>query len=71
MQIEMEILLNNRKETIDKEELSLAELILYKNFTFRLLVTKLNGQLIKKDVRANTIIRDGDEVNVLHLISGG
>jgi sulfur carrier protein len=67
----MEILLNNRKETIDKEELSLAELILYKNFTFRLLVTKLNGQLIKKDVRAITIIRDGDEVNVLHMISGG
>jgi sulfur carrier protein len=71
MKIEMEILLNNRKETIDKEELSLAELILYKNFTFRLLVTKLNGQLIKKDVRADTIIRDGDEVNVLHMISGG
>jgi sulfur carrier protein len=71
MKIEMEILLNNRKETIDKEELSLAELIQYKNFTFRLLVTKLNGQLIKKDVRADTIVRDGDEVNVLHMISGG
>ena len=71
MQIEMEILLNNRKETIDKEEITLAELIEYKKFTFKLLVTKVNGQLIKKDVRSESIIRDGDEVNVLHMISGG
>ena len=71
MQIEMEILLNKRKETIDKDEITLAELIEYKKFTFKLLVTKVNGQLIKKDVRSESIIRDGDEVNVLHMISGG
>jgi len=38
MKTEMEILLNNRKESIDKDELSLAELIKIKNFTFKLLV---------------------------------
>jgi thiamine biosynthesis protein ThiS len=67
----MEILLNNRKESIDKDEITLAELIEYKKFTFKLLVTKVNGQLIKKDVRSESIIRDGDEVLVLHMISGG
>lgn len=67
----MEILLNNRKESIDKNEITLAELIEYKKFTFKLLVTKVNGQLIKKDVRSESIIRDGDEVLVLHMISGG
>jgi thiamine biosynthesis protein ThiS len=67
----MEILLNNRKETIDTEQLSIAELIEKKQFTFRLLVTKLNGQLIKKEERGSTMIKDGDEVNVLHMISGG
>ena len=67
----MEILLNNRKEIIDKEKISLAELIAYKNFTFKLLVTRVNGKLIKKDFRVNTIIQDGDEVNILHMISGG
>lgn len=71
MQSEMEILLNKRKETIDKDEITLAELIEYKKFTFKLLVTKVNGQLIKKDVRSESIIRDGDEVDVLHMISGG
>jgi thiamine biosynthesis protein ThiS len=67
----MEILLNNRKESVDKNEITLAELIEYKKFTFKLLVTKVNGQLIKKDVRSESIIRDGDEVLVLHMISGG
>jgi len=67
----MEILLNNRKETIDRDEISLAELIVHKNFTFKLLVTKVNGSLVKKDQRSEVLIHDGDEVNVLHMISGG
>ena len=67
----MEILLNNRKETIDKEEITLADLILHKNYTFKLLVTKVNSRLVKKDERHKVIIRDGDEVHVLHMISGG
>ena len=71
MKIEMEILLNNRKESIDKDEISLAELIQIKNFTFKLLVTKINGALVRKDERAEAPVRDGDEVNILHMISGG
>ena len=71
MKIEMEILLNNRKESIDKDEISLAELIQIKNFTFKLLVTKINGALVRKDERAAAPVRDGDEVNILHMISGG
>ena len=67
----MEILLNNRKEIIEQEEIKLDELIRLKNYTFRLLVTKVNGKLIRKDARAETIIRDGDDVHVLHMISGG
>ena len=67
----MQILLNNRKETIAKDRISLDELIRFKNYTFKLLVTKVNGKLIKKDMRAATMIHDGDEVNILHMISGG
>ena len=67
----MEILLNNRKETIDREEIRLSDLIQFKNFTFKLLVTKVNGTLVKKVDRNESVIRDGDEVMVLHMISGG
>jgi thiamine biosynthesis protein ThiS len=67
----MEILLNNRKESIDRDEIMLEELIRYKNFTFKLLVTKVNGRLVKKDERHDFIIRHEDEVQILHMISGG
>jgi sulfur carrier protein len=67
----MKILLNNRTEEIDKDEMTISELIRYKNFTFHLLVTKINHRLIKKDERENAYIKDGDDVQVLHMISGG
>lgn len=67
----MEIQLNNNKEVIERDQLTMAELIQYKNFTFPMLVTKINGLLVKKVDRDDAMIRDGDNVTVLHLISGG
>ncbi len=67
----MKITLNNRKETIDADILTVQELIEKKNFTFRLLVTKVNGKLVKRDERDKVKIKDGDNVAVIHLISGG
>ena len=67
----MEITLNNTKEFINAESLTIAELIRYKNFTFRMLVTKINGKVIRKEERESAFINDGDDVTILHLISGG
>ena len=67
----MKITLNKREEEIDKEVMTVQELINYKNFSFKMLVTKVNGKLVKKDQRERAIIRDGDDVTVLHLVSGG
>ncbi|PKP29584.1 MAG: thiamine biosynthesis protein ThiS [Bacteroidetes bacterium HGW-Bacteroidetes-17] len=67
----MKIILNNREEVIDRDTITLEELIQYKSYTFKLLVTKINDQLVKKDDRKITHIKDGDKVVVLHMISGG
>ena len=67
----MNIILNNRPEILDIEQLTIQELIEKKNFTFKLLVTKINGKLVKKENRAETSIHEGDDVAVIHLISGG
>jgi len=61
----------NRNEEIQKEKLSIKELLEVKNFTFSNLVIKVNGQLIKKDAYATQIIQEGDKVDVIHMISGG
>lgn len=67
----MDIILNNRPESLDVEQLTVQELIERKNFTFKLLVTKINGNLVKKENRTEVSIHDGDDVAVIHLISGG
>ncbi len=67
----MKIILNNSEEIIDTEAMSIQELIEYKNFTFKLLVTKINGKLVKTEDRDKATIKDGDNVTVLHLVSGG
>lgn len=67
----MKITLNNRIEYFEENGLTFEELFLIKKFSFKMLVTKLNGQLVKKEDRGTTQIREGDDVTVLHLVSGG
>lgn len=67
----MNIILNNRPEEIEATVLTVKELLEYKNFTFKLLVVKINNKLIKRDQYEYAEIRDGDNVTVLHLVSGG
>ena len=67
----MKITLNNRPETFVENSLTFEELMKIKNYTFKLLVTKLNGKLVKKEERGKVKIHDGDDVMVLHLVSGG
>lgn len=67
----MKITLNNREEEFDGDQLTVAELLQVKKFTFKMLVIKVNGQLVKKSEHNTAIVEDGDDVMVLHLISGG
>lgn len=67
----MEIILNNRKEEIEGKNITVNQLLKVKNFTFRLLVIKINGKLVKKHEYDTATIKHGDNVLVLHLISGG
>lgn len=67
----MEITLNNNKEIIQEEGITVADLIRIKNFTFKMLVTKVNGKLVRKEERDQVFIHEGDDVMILHLISGG
>jgi len=67
----MKIILNNRPESFEQEVLTVNELLKIKNFTFKMLVIKINGKLVKKDRYETATIQDGDNVAVIHLISGG
>jgi sulfur carrier protein len=68
---EMKIQLNNREESFEMPQLSISQLLELKNFSFKMLVIKVNGSLIKKTDYETTLVKEGDDVMVLHLISGG
>ena len=67
----MNITLNNRPDSINKDQITISELLKIKNFTFKMLVIKVNGKLVKKDAYNSFKINNGDDVSVLHLVSGG
>ena len=67
----MKIILNNNEETFDRDKMTISELLELSNFSYKLLIVKVNGKLIKKDAYEDTIVKDGDDVTVLHLVTGG
>lgn len=69
----MTIVLNNNTETLDAPEgsLSIKQLLAAKNWSFPLIIVRLNGALVAKEQWEASRIHEGDNVEALHLVSGG
>jgi len=67
----MKITLNNRVESFDKEQMTVAQIMDAKSFRFRILVVRLNDNIVKKDKYGETMVKDGDDLKIIHLVSGG
>ncbi|MGE5425198.1 MAG: sulfur carrier protein ThiS [Syntrophothermus sp.] len=67
----MNIILNNNPESFSAESMTINELLKAKNFTFKMLVIKINGSLVPKTDYDVATVKEADDVMVLHLISGG
>ena len=63
-------LLNNRPEEWS-ENLTIADLLKRKSYTFKMLVIKVNGKIIRKPEYNDTFIPEGSDVKIIHLMSGG
>lgn len=67
----MKIILNNREEILNGETLTVNGMLLQKKFSFRMRIIKINGVLVPKDKYDSTLIKEGDNVQMLYLMSGG
>ena len=69
----MVITLNNQSEQLDisKNFITVQELLSLKKFTYKMLIVRVNGKTIGKERFADAKIKDGDKVDVIHLMSGG
>jgi sulfur carrier protein len=69
----MNLILNHSPEVIEtsQQTITVAELLRIKTYTFKLLIVKINDNIVKRDDFTTATIKDGDNVQVIHLISGG
>ncbi|MBI3124568.1 MAG: sulfur carrier protein ThiS [Ignavibacteriales bacterium] len=69
----MKITLNNNIEVIETSEdrLTINQLLQIKKYSFKNLVVKINDELIKRDGYDQAKFKEGDKVDVIHMISGG
>ena len=67
----MKILLNNREEEFNRDAMSVNDMLLLKKFSFKMRVIKINGILVSRENYDSTFIHDGDNVQMLYLMSGG
>lgn len=67
----MTITLNNREESFEGDSMTVNELLERKQMTFRMRVVKINGELIDRKSYDTAAINDGDNVQVIYLMSGG
>ncbi len=68
----MRITLNHRQEELSAcEPLTVAALLAIKRYSFPNIIVRINGSLIKRDAYASALIREGDQVEMIHMVSGG
>ena len=67
----MKIILNNREEEFGGETLNISQLLELRKLSFRMRIIKINGRLIPKEKYDSTSINEGDNVQVIYLMSGG
>jgi sulfur carrier protein len=67
----MKITLNSEEAVFEEDKMTVTQLLEAKKYTFRLRIIKINDRLIKKDQYDNEVINDGDNVQVIYLMSGG
>lgn len=68
----MNIQLNNRNESIPEyKHLTIQQLLEVKNFSYKMLLVRVNDTTVKREDYDTTVIKDGDKVAVIHLMAGG
>lgn len=67
----MEITLNNRRESFEAESLTVSQIMEIKAYSFKMLVVRLNDTLVKRDEYDTTVVNGGDDLKIIHLVSGG
>ncbi|WP_422447322.1 sulfur carrier protein ThiS [Thermoanaerobacterium sp. DL9XJH110] len=60
------------KEDMEYEEgMTVEDVLQKKKYTFRMITVIVNGEVVPKDKYSTYRIKDGDDIDVIHIMSGG
>jgi len=60
------------KETMEYEEgMTVQDILDKKKYTFRMITVVVNGKIVPKEQYSSYKINDGDNIDVIHIMSGG
>jgi len=54
-----------------RDGMTIKALMDEKGFVFHRIIVKLNGMVVENDSYADTILKDGDDVQAIHVFAGG
>lgn len=51
--------------------MTVADILKIRNYIFRMIAVQVNGDLVRRASYESTVVPDGADVQVIHMISGG
>jgi len=67
----VKIVLNHCPEEFPEDSLTIRQVLNRKSWSFPLIIVRVNGVLVERKDWDSTSIRDGSELDLHHLLSGG
>lgn len=67
----MTITVNDQPHSWPEQSLTVREILARLNFSFPLIVVRVDGQLVQKNEYDSAAVPDGARMEAIHLISGG
>ncbi|MGC6367549.1 MAG: sulfur carrier protein ThiS [Candidatus Marinamargulisbacteria bacterium] len=68
----MKLQINGESETIEKESITISDLLAYKEVKMPEMVSvELNGDILDRDAFGTTNLKDDDQVEFLYFMGGG
>jgi len=67
----MKVTVNFEEEEFPEDELSVSEIMRRRRYSFPHVITRINGSVVNRENRDAALVREGDDLEIYHLISGG
>ncbi|GIP42583.1 thiamine biosynthesis protein ThiS [Paenibacillus sp. J45TS6] len=62
---------NGQHMQIEEDQLSVKDLLESLDLGVKTVVIECNEQILTKDMHPNTLLKDGDHIEIVHFVGGG